>query len=68
VCPATAALVVMIGRLEALMVYESIRDLLPATAPTWTFRMSIGCVFQDHPAHIPRGPARQPWVRGSARQ
>jgi hypothetical protein len=44
---------VTIGRVKALMVFKSFRDLLSATAPSWTFSMSVVCVIQDHPAHIP---------------
>jgi hypothetical protein len=44
---------VTIGRANALMVSKSVRDLLSAAAPSWTFSMSVVCVIQDHPAHIP---------------
>ena len=36
-----------------VVVFKSVRDLLSATAPGWTFSMSVVCVIQDHPAHIP---------------
>jgi hypothetical protein len=32
---------------------NGVRDLLSATAPSWTFRISVVCVIQDHPAHTP---------------
>lgn len=44
---------VTIGRVNALMVFKSVRDLLSAAAPSWTFSMSVVCVIQDRPAHIP---------------
>ena len=36
-----------------VMVFKSVRALLSAAAPGWTFSMSVVCVIQDHPAHIP---------------
>jgi hypothetical protein len=36
----------------ALMVFKSVRDLLSAAAPGWTFSMPVVRVIQDHPAHI----------------
>ena len=41
------------GDVAATMVFKSFRDLLSATASSWTFSMSVVCVIQDHPAHIP---------------
>ena len=32
---------------------NGVRDLLSAAALSWTFSMSVSCVIQDHPAHIP---------------
>ena len=44
-----------ITALEGLdpMVFKSLWDLLPATALTWTFSVSVFDLIQDHPVHIP---------------
>jgi hypothetical protein len=44
---------VTIGRVKALMVFKTVRNLPSADAPTWTFSVFTVCVAQDHPAHIP---------------
>ena len=41
------------GRMTTLMVFKSLWDLLPATALTWTFSVSVFDLIQDHPVHIP---------------
>jgi hypothetical protein len=45
---------VTIGRVNALMVFKSVRDSPSVSAPTWTSGMSARCSAQDHPAYIPR--------------
>jgi len=44
---------VAISRVNALMVFKSMRDSLSATALTWTFSVSVFDLTQDHPVHIP---------------
>jgi hypothetical protein len=44
---------VTVGRVNALMVFKSVRDSLSAAAPIWTFSTSARYVIQDHPVHIP---------------
>jgi len=45
---------VTIGRVNVLMVFKSIRDLLSVPASTWAISVAALEVIQDHPAYIPQ--------------
>ncbi len=47
------------GRVNALMVFKSIRDPMVIDALSWAFRLSAPWIVLDHPAYIPR-PAIAP--------
>src|SRR5690349_8645973 len=41
-------------RVNALMVFKSVRDSLSGQALAWAYDLSDFCAFHDHPVYIPR--------------